>query len=60
MPLELKQVQTCQGLETHVLLKGALVRLSELPEALRKLPAAEVASILVELAKPKLAAVSRN
>ena len=30
-------LKTCQGLESHVFVEGALVRLSELPEVLRDL-----------------------
>jgi len=47
--LTIRNLKTCHGLETHLLLNGAWVQLKELPELLRSLPRRDMARILAEL-----------
>jgi hypothetical protein len=47
--MKFQNLKTCHGLETHVLLNGALVRLSELPAALRALRDEELTETLRQL-----------
>jgi len=44
-------LKTCQGLESHVLLGGVLVRLSELPELFRRMPEEVLNEVLAGLVK---------
>jgi len=47
--MQFVNLKTCQGLESHLFLDGALVRLSELPDLVRSLPDEALAELLEKL-----------